>query len=114
MSLSLKTVLRKNHDGPGTAVAGTSYPDLVALVARMQDEDPHIVFDSLRPMGDEFWNMIDGERTVEEIAGAVCLEFGFALSPELFLPLVDGMVRSGAASVAAGKTPAHSGGEVRS
>ena len=113
MSASLTTILTRNHDGPGTAVAGTSYPELVALVARMQEEDPHIVFDSLRPMGDEFWNMIDGEKTVEEIARAICLEFGFELSPELFLPLVDGMVRSGAASVA-GKAPVHSGGEVRS
>ena len=114
MSASLRTVLKKNHDGPGTAVAGTSYPDLVTLVAQMQDEDPRIVFDSLRPMGDEFWNMIDDEKTVEEIARAVCLEFGFELSPELFLPLVDGMVRSQAVSVVADRTPARAGSEARS
>ena len=114
MSASLTTVLKKNHDGPGTAVAGTTYPDLVALVARMQDEDSRIVFDSLRPMGDEFWNMIDGEKTVEEIAEGVCLEFGFELNPELFLPLVDGMVRNDAVTVVAGKAPAHSGREGRS
>ena len=54
MSASLTTVVQKNHDGPGTAVAGTTYPELVALVARMEAEDGRIVFDSLRPMGDEF------------------------------------------------------------
>ena len=114
MSASLSTVLRKNHEGPGTAVAGTSYPELVPLVARMQAEDPRIVFDSLRPMGDEFWNMIDGERSVGVIVEAVCLEFGFELNPELFLPLVDDMVRTQAVSVVAGGVPAHSRSEERS
>ena len=99
MTASLQSVLRRTHEGPGTAVAGTSYPDLVTLAERMRAEDVRIVFDSLRPMGDEFWNMTDGERSVEQIAEAVCLEFGFELSPELFLPLVDGMLASGAATI---------------
>ena len=42
--------------------------------------------------------------TVGDIAEAVCLQFGFELRPELFLPLVDGLVESGAASVVAGDT----------
>jgi hypothetical protein len=110
----LTTVVKKNHDGPGTAVAGTTYPELVALVDRMQAEDDRIVFDSLRPMGDEFWNMIDGEKTVGDIADAVCLEFGFELRPELFLPLVDRMVQREAVSVVAGRSPVPSGREDRS
>ena len=61
----------------------------------MADQDPKIIFDSLRPLGDEFWNFADGQRTVAEIAEAVCFEFGFDLSPSLFLPLVDGMERAG-------------------
>lgn len=96
---SLETVLRRRHDGPGTALAGTSYPALVSLVERMKAQDSRIIFDSLRPLGDEFWNMIDGERTAGEIAEAVCLEFGFDLQPELFLPLVSGMVASEAVEV---------------
>ena len=99
MTASLQSVLRRTHEGPGTAVAGTSYPELVALAERMRAEDGRIIFDSLRPMGDEFWNMIDGERSVEQIAEAVCLEFGFDLPPNLFLPLVDGIVASGAAAI---------------
>jgi hypothetical protein len=91
---SLETIVRRRHEGPGSALAGTTYPELVTLVERMKIQDPRIIFDSLRPMGDEFWNMVDGERTVAEIAEAVCLEFGFDLQPELFLPLVDRMVAS--------------------
>lgn len=99
MTMSLQSVLKRTHDGPGTIVAGTPYPELVALVERMRADDRRIIFDSLRPMGDEFWNMIDGERSVASIAEAVCLEFGFELSPELFLPLVNAMVASGAAKI---------------
>lgn len=114
MSASVATVVRKNHEGPGTALAGTAYPALVALVARMQAEEPRIIFDSLRPLGDEFWNMIDGERSAGDIARAVCFEFGFDLSPELFIPLVDGMVKSDAVSVVEGDPPALSGRKGRS
>jgi hypothetical protein len=58
--------------------------------------------------------MIDGKQTVGDIADAVCLEFGFELSPELFLPLVDRMVQREAVSVVAGRSPVPSGREDRS
>ena len=94
MAASLQTVVRKRHEGPGSALTGTSYPALVELVEQMREQDPRVIFDSLRPMGDEIWNMIDGERTIAEIVEATCLEFGFDLPPELFLPLVDGLIES--------------------
>jgi hypothetical protein len=97
--LSLQSVLRKTTEGPGTATAGTSYPDLVGLAARMADQDPRVIFDSLRPIGDEFWNMVDGRRTIGDIAEAVCFEFGFDFDPALLLPLAEGVVRSGAMTV---------------
>jgi hypothetical protein len=93
---NLETIVRRRHDGPGSALAGTAYPDLVVLVEHMQAQDPHLIFDSLRPMGDELWNMIDGRRTVAEIADAVCLQFGFDLSPDLFLPLFDNLLATDA------------------
>lgn len=111
MNVSLATIVRKNRQGPGTALAGTTYPALVELVARMQAQDQRIIFDSLRPVGDEFWNMIDGQKSVEDIAQAVCLEFGFDLSAELFIPLVDGMVKSDAVSVVGHDASAQSGGK---
>jgi hypothetical protein len=98
-STSLQTVVRRRHEGPGSAMAGTSYPELIDLVERMRARDPRVIFDSLRPMGDEIWNMIDGERTFGEIVEAVCLEFGFDLPPEHFLPLLEGLVTSGAVDV---------------
>jgi hypothetical protein len=94
VAASLQTVVRKRHDGPGSALTGTSYPELVVLVEQMRAQDPRIIFDSLRPMGDEIWNMIDGERTVAAIVEGTCLEFGFDLPPELFLPLIDGLIGS--------------------
>jgi hypothetical protein len=99
-STSLQTVVRRRHEGPGSALSGTSYPELIDLVERMQARDPRVIFDSLRPMGDEIWNMIDGERTFGEIVEAVCLEFGFDLPPEHFLPLLEGLGTSDAVDVA--------------
>jgi hypothetical protein len=103
VTVSLQTVVRKRHEGPGTALAGTSYPELVALVERMRAQEPRFIFDSLLPVGHEIWNMIDGEQTVEEIVEATCLEFGFDLPPELFLPLIDGLVKSDAVDIVHGE-----------
>jgi hypothetical protein len=91
--------LRKTTEGPGTATAGTGYLDLVRLAERMAAQDPRVIFDSLRPIGDEFWNMVDGQRSVGDIAEAVCFEFGFDFDPALLLPLAEGVVRSGAMTV---------------
>lgn len=95
MTVPLTAVPRKTHDGSHSALEGMTYPQLVAIVDRMAAQDSRIVFDSLRPMGDELWNFVDGHRTVEEIAEVVCIEFGFELEPELFCPLLDGMAKIG-------------------
>jgi hypothetical protein len=99
VTVSLETVVQRRHEGPGSALAGMAYPELVVLADAMKAQDGRILFDSLRPMGDEIWNMIDGERTVAEIAEAVCLEFDFDLAPELFVPLVEGLVATEAVDV---------------
>jgi len=93
MTVSLTSVLTKHREGAGTMLAGTSYPEIVAIVERMQAQDPRIIYDSLRPLGDEFWNMIDGQRTVSDIAEAICFQFNFDLDPESFLPFVKNMVK---------------------
>ena len=95
MTATLASVPRKLHDAPETFLSGTSYPDLVRIIEAMQAEDPRIVFDSLRPMGDEFWNLIDGRRSVRDIADALCLQFGFELRPDHFVPLAAGMAEKG-------------------
>ena len=76
---------------PGLAIF--SYPELAAISAPMETQDPAYTFYGLRVMNDEVWNMVDGRRSVAEIAEAVCMEFGFELDPALFLPLFEGLVR---------------------
>ncbi len=61
----------------------------------MLAQDDRLEFDALRSLGDEFWNSIDGRQSVREIAEGLCLQFGFELDPELFLPLINGLVKAG-------------------
>jgi hypothetical protein len=91
----LATVPRRLHGGPGTALSGSSYPELVALVERMQAQDPTVIFDTLRPICDELWNLIDGQRTVGEIAEGLVMQFDVRVDPELLVPLFEGLARSG-------------------
>ena len=86
---------RRTYDGPGTALSGSSYPELVALVERMQAQDATVIFDTLRPICDELWNLIDGKRTVGEIAEALVLQFDVEVDPEILVPLFEGLARSG-------------------
>jgi hypothetical protein len=94
------SVLQRRQDGPGTALSDLwlSYPEQILLAEELAAHDPQVIFCSLHPIGDEYWNMIDGRRTVMEIAEAVCSEFGFNFDPALLLPLARGLVRAGLAS----------------
>lgn len=94
MPVTLNSTPRKLVDGAHSALEGVSYPELVAIVELMQAQDSRIVFDSLRPMADELWNFVDGQRTVGAIIEAVCLEFDFDLDPALFIPLMEGMEKT--------------------
>lgn len=95
MTVDVTTVLEKLGEGPYSIAFGTTYPELLAIIERMQAQDASIVFDSMRPMGEEFWNFIDGRRSVQEIAEAVCFEFGFDLDAEHFLPLIERAAQKG-------------------
>jgi hypothetical protein len=95
MSISLDAVPRKLEVGYHNVTEGTPYPEVLRLVEQMQAQDPRVIFDSLRPVGDEIWNFIDGRRTVREVVESACIEFGFDLDPDLFLPLVEGLARRG-------------------
>ena len=95
MAISLKAVPRKLKDDIGTGLDGTSYPDRIRIAEAMAAQDSRIVFDSLRPMADEYWNLIDGRRTLADIAVALCMQFGFELEPALFLPFAEGLLGKG-------------------
>jgi hypothetical protein len=90
----LSAVPRRLYAGPGTALSGSSFPELVALVERMQAQDSTVIFDTLRPICDELWNLIDGQRTVGEIAEALVLQFDVNVEPALLVPLFEGLARS--------------------
>jgi hypothetical protein len=77
---------------PGLCI---SYPESVELFRRIQSQDSRTVFYTIRPMGDEAWNMVDGEKTVGEIVSAVMMEFGIMADPELFLPVFKGFEEKG-------------------
>lgn len=94
-AVDLNSIPSKLVEGPRSAAQVLSYSELVSLVERLQTEDPRIVFDSLRPMGDELWNFVDGRRTIQEIADVVCFEFDFDLDPENFLGMFAALERDG-------------------
>ena len=95
---SLDTVLHRLATGAQTALSGFTLAEQAGLAQAMAGQDKRIIFDSLRPMGDEFWNMVDGRRTVAEIAEAVSLEFGFRIGAELFVPFAEGLIKAGLAA----------------
>jgi hypothetical protein len=95
MAISLDAVPRKLQVGYHNVTEGTPYPEVLRLVEQMQARDRRVIFDTLRPVGDEIWNFIDGRRTVREAVESACIEFGFDLDPELFLPLIEGLARRG-------------------
>jgi hypothetical protein len=94
-SAALEAVLHRRSKAPASALDGISYPELSELFAEMLAQDDRLMFDALRSIGDEFWNSIDGRRSLREIAEALCLQFGFELDPELFLPLANGLANAG-------------------
>lgn len=95
MKVTLEAIPRKFKPGFTPGLGIFSYPEQARIAEPMAAQDPRFVFYALRVMNDEVWSMIDGQRSVAEIAEAVCMEFGFELSPVLFLPLVEGLVKEG-------------------
>ena len=100
MAILLSNVPRRLSGGARSALEGLDYFELVEVYRPMAAQDPSFVFGSLRPLGDEFWNLIDGERSFGEIAEMLLYQFGFELDLELFLPLAEGLLRAGHIEVA--------------
>ena len=95
MAVSLNAVPRKLvQDIPPPGLVGISYPETVALVETMAAQDARIIFDTMRPLGDEFWNLIDGRRSISDIAESLCIQFDLELDLELFLPIAEGLIKT--------------------
>ena len=95
MGVRLDSVPFKPRPGFTPGLAIFSYPEQAAIAEPMSQQDPRFVFYTLRVMNDELWNNIDGQRSVAEIADALCFQFGFELDAELFVPLFEGLLREG-------------------
>lgn len=95
MPVELTQIPRKLKETPPPNAGGLSFPALLHLYETMVVQDTRVVFDSTRPLADEFWNLIDGERTVAEIGKLLALQFNFTLEPATFLPFADEMVKAG-------------------
>ena len=81
------------RDAPG--LAGTDYWTLYDMWQDMEGRDPKMRYDSLRIIGDEIWNFVDGERSVNQIAAAIGAEFDFDLESRHVLKLFQGLVKEG-------------------
>lgn len=88
-------VPRRLSAGAHSALDGIDYFVLDAIHQPLAEQDPSLVFGSLRPVGDEFWNLVDGERSFGEIVEMLIMQFGFDVEPELLLPLADNLLRAG-------------------
>ena len=89
-NLSLDMIPKKNLQ-QSTPGLGMSYPETVALFERMKEQDQRVVYHTIRPMGDEVWNIVDGVKTIREIASACVVEFGVMVDDELLLPIFEGL-----------------------
>ncbi|MFB3091603.1 MAG: hypothetical protein ACE1ZD_00215 [Dehalococcoidia bacterium] len=81
------------RDAPG--LAGTGYWDLYNMAEEMEARDPKMRYDSLRIIGDEMWNFVNGRRNVNQIAEAIGAEFDFDLEPRHVLKLFEGLASKG-------------------
>ena len=70
----------------------------------MHARDTRIKFDSLRIIGDEVWNFIDGRRSVNDIAEAIAAEFDFDLEPRHILKLFQGLEAQGFVALGAAES----------
>lgn len=101
ISLSLEQVPVRTTDEPLTALGSLSYPELVHLHERLAAQDPSIIFDTLRPVADEVWNLVDGRRDVASIVAALCLQFELDIDPTTLVPLLEGLAEKGHLTFAA-------------
>jgi len=61
---------------------GLEYEDLLEIADLLAEGDEDAGWRSLRVVCDEAWNVVDGERTIGEVADAVGFEFGLRVEPE--------------------------------
>lgn len=99
IGLAPQQVPVRTTDEPLTALGSLSYPELVRLHERLAAQDASIIFDTLRPVADEVWNLVDGRRDVATILEALCLQFELDVDPTTLAPLLEGLAEKGHVTV---------------
>jgi hypothetical protein len=95
MEARLEAIPLKVQPGFTPGIGIIPYAEQARIAEQMAAQDQKFLFYALRVMNDEVWNFVDGQRCIGEIAESVCMEFGFELEPDLFLPLVQELVDRG-------------------
>ena len=90
-----EVVPRRAYERDAPGLAGTGYWDLYNMAEEMGARDPKVRYDSLRIIGDEIWNFVDGKRSVNEISEAIGAEFDFDLESRHILKLFQGLADRG-------------------
>ena len=68
---------------------------MVAMANEIQKHDPTFTFAGLRPVYDELWNLMNGQRTLEAIRDAICFQFDVEIPQRTIDELVAQLVDSG-------------------
>jgi len=79
--------------GPG--LAECSHARRVEMAREIARTDPTVTFETLRPVGDELWFLINGERTLKDIHDAICYEFDVEIPQRYINELVGQLVEGG-------------------
>jgi len=98
LPFDFKTIIPKKliiSSGLGFPLPGMTYMDHVRLTNEIAKKDPQINFTSLRIVGDELWNFMDGTRSLQDIAESVQFEFNFDIDLIHFAEMFSILEKSG-------------------
>ena len=99
MAIGLRSIPRKNRKISTPGLKGLGYEEQIGLRRALEKRDSCFVDYVLKPATDEMWNLIDAERTIEEIIEYAVLEFDLRTESELWLPVFAGWWRAGLISL---------------
>ncbi len=78
--------------GPG--LIECTHERRIEMAAEIAETDPTVTFETLRPVGDELWFLIDGKRTLGDIRDAICYEFEVNI-PQVYIDELVGQLVDG-------------------
>ncbi|MEX2356085.1 MAG: PqqD family protein [Thermaerobacterales bacterium] len=102
-SVSTATVVRHAPGAApgskGTGFSGLSYQRTVEIAEDIHRDDPAFTQDTMRPVGDELWNLMDGRRTLADICDGLCFQFDVNIPQHLINEAVEKLIDEGLVTV---------------